>query len=139
MARGKGNGKKNGNGAHLRFETAPMAGSGQVAWPHVCRRVQAVVLRLIFLKYISDAFEEHHEWLLRPAADPKSDYYTKDEKQRSQIAEDRDEYVAENIGIEQLYRRRAPCPCFSFLRWMPKPINAAARRLKVLGSGIGWR
>jgi type I restriction enzyme M protein len=41
-----------------------------------------VVLGLIFLKYVSDSFEERHEALMaEPYADP----------------EDRDEYLAENI------------------------------------------
>lgn len=56
-----------------------------------------VVLGLIFLKYISDAFEERRQWLLNAASDPQSDYYIPDEALRSQIAEDRDEYLAENV------------------------------------------
>ena len=42
-----------------------------------------VVLGLIFLKYISDAFEEHHAAVLAEWGE--------------QAAEDRDEYIAENI------------------------------------------
>src|SRR5437867_11806418 len=56
-----------------------------------------VVLGLIFLKYISDAFEERHGWLLDQAADPDSDYYVREERARYQVAEDRDEYTAEHI------------------------------------------
>src|SRR6266566_2808136 len=56
-----------------------------------------VVLGLIFLKYISDAFEERHGWLLGQAADPGSDYYIREERARYQVAEDRDEYLAEHI------------------------------------------
>ena len=56
-----------------------------------------MVLGLIFLKYISDTFEEKHDSLLRESADPHSDYYIKEETARYQIAEDRDEYLAENI------------------------------------------
>ena len=41
-----------------------------------------VVLGLIFLKYISDAFEEKREQLLLGFADPKSDWFIKDEAQR---------------------------------------------------------
>ncbi len=35
-----------------------------------------VVLGLIFLKYISDAFEERHSWLVKQVSDPPSEYYT---------------------------------------------------------------
>jgi len=56
-----------------------------------------VVLGLIFLKYISDAFEEHRGRLVRDSADPKSDMYVKDEKARYLLLEDRDEYLRDNI------------------------------------------
>src|SRR6476659_8388286 len=56
-----------------------------------------VVLGLIFLKYISDAFEERHGWLLKQAADPGSEYYIREERARYQVAGDRDEYLAEHI------------------------------------------
>ena len=48
------------------------------------------VLGLIFLKYISDAFEEQHAKLESATADPGSDWYIRE-------AEDRDEYLAEGI------------------------------------------
>jgi len=56
-----------------------------------------VVLGLIFLKYISDAFEEKHEQLKLWSADPTSDWYVKDPEDRYMVTEDRDEYLAENI------------------------------------------
>jgi type I restriction enzyme M protein len=56
-----------------------------------------VVLGLIFLKYISDAFAERQGWLLKEAANPKSDYYVREERARYEVAEDRDEYTAENV------------------------------------------
>src|SRR3990172_9879724 len=56
-----------------------------------------VVLGLIFLKYIYDAFEERHEQLRLWTADPKSEYYVKDERQRYTALEDRDEYASENV------------------------------------------
>jgi type I restriction-modification system DNA methylase subunit len=37
-------------------------------YKHVC-------LGLLFLKYISDAFEERHEYLERAVSDPKDEYY----------------------------------------------------------------
>ncbi len=56
-----------------------------------------VVLGLIFLKYISDAFTERREHLLRETADPTSEYYVRDPAVRYEVAEDRDEYLAENV------------------------------------------
>ena len=52
---------------------------------------------LIFLKSISDAFKEKYDSLLKESADPHSIYYTTEETLRFQIAEDRDEYIAEKI------------------------------------------
>jgi hypothetical protein len=52
---------------------------------------------LIFLKYISDAFEEKREQLLFGFSDPKSEWFIKDEPQRADAAENRDEYMAANF------------------------------------------
>ena len=49
----------------------------------VAAEYKHVVLALIFLKYISDAFEEKHQTLLDATADPDSDYYVSDEASRS--------------------------------------------------------
>ena len=56
-----------------------------------------VVLGLIFLKYISDAFEERYRQLELWSADPQSDRYIREPERRYLVTEDRDEYVAENI------------------------------------------
>lgn len=56
-----------------------------------------VVLGLIFLKYVSDAFEDRRQLLLFEAANPESEYYVRDESARYDIAEDRDEYTSENV------------------------------------------
>ena len=56
-----------------------------------------VVLGLIFLKYISDAFEERHEFLREATGDPKSEFFVKEESARLQVMEDRDEYLAESV------------------------------------------
>lgn len=56
-----------------------------------------VVLGLVFLRHVSEAFERRHQELLAAAADPESDLYVADEMQRSAVAEDRDEYQAEGI------------------------------------------
>ena len=56
-----------------------------------------VVLGLIFLKYISDAFEEHRSQLEEWTADPSHELYVIDPEDRIQVLEERDEYVSENI------------------------------------------
>ena len=59
-------------------------------YKHVC-------LGLIFLKYISDAFEEKREQLLFGYADPKSEWFIKDEPERAKAADERDNYTAANV------------------------------------------
>jgi type I restriction enzyme M protein len=56
-----------------------------------------VVLGLIFLKCISDAFEEHQNKLRGDIANPKSELYLEKPEEREAALEDRDEYIAANI------------------------------------------
>ncbi|MCB9609058.1 MAG: N-6 DNA methylase [Polyangiaceae bacterium] len=60
-----------------------------------------VVLGLIFLKYISDAFNERRAKLAEGVKDPKSEYYVQQERERQAeleaLLEDKDEYVAEHV------------------------------------------
>ena len=59
-----------------------------------------VMLGLLFLKYVSDAFEERRAEIERLCEDPESDYFL-DEDERvaelPEILEDRDEYAMENV------------------------------------------
>ena len=56
-----------------------------------------IVLGLIFLKYISDAFEERYRVLNKEVSDKKSTYYVAEEKTRFETLNDPDEYRAENV------------------------------------------
>jgi len=56
-----------------------------------------VVLGLIFLKYISDAFEERRVSLETELGNPKSEWYVAEPQARYQTLEDRDEYQAANV------------------------------------------
>jgi type I restriction-modification system DNA methylase subunit len=57
-----------------------------------------VVLGLVFLKYVTDAFEARREWLEAATADPKNtDYYVPNPEKRQDIVEARDEYASENV------------------------------------------
>ena len=60
-------------------------------------RPEGLVLGLIFLKYISDAFEEKREQLLFGFSDRKSEWFIKDEPERASAAENCDEYLASNV------------------------------------------
>jgi type I restriction enzyme M protein len=83
MARGQKNAKKSAkNGANLGFEQTLWQAADKLRGNMDASDYKHVVLGLIFLKYISDAFEERHAALQsEPHANP----------------EDRDEYAAENV------------------------------------------
>jgi type I restriction enzyme M protein len=83
MAKGKTkNASQRGNGSTLGFEATLWAAADKLRGNLDAAEYKHVVLGLIFLKYISDAFEEQHAKLVKePGADP----------------EDRDEYLALNV------------------------------------------
>jgi type I restriction enzyme M protein len=56
-----------------------------------------VVLGLVFLKYVSDAFEERRLFLEEATADPDGEYYVKTPDRRQAIVESRDEYTSQNV------------------------------------------
>ena len=86
-----------GNGANLGFEAKMWAAADKLRSNMDAAEYKHVVLGLIFLKYISDAFEERRARLERGAADPKSELYVKEPQERYQVLEDRDEYLADNV------------------------------------------
>src|SRR3954469_15159697 len=74
--------KRDGNGAKLGFEEKLWAAADKMRGHMDAGEYKHVALGLIFLKYISDAFQERYDALkAEPDADP----------------EDRDEYLAENV------------------------------------------
>jgi type I restriction enzyme M protein len=85
------------NGATLGFEQKLWAAADKLRGHMDAAEYKHVVLGLIFLKYISDAFEERRSWLRRETADPKSEYYLANEPARDQVLEDRDEYTSESV------------------------------------------
>jgi type I restriction enzyme M protein len=84
-------------GANLGFETKLWAAADKLRSHMDAAEYKHVVLGLIFLKYISDAFEERHQFLLQATADSQSEYYVREETARYEVAEDRDEYTADSI------------------------------------------
>lgn len=89
--------KSKENGATLGFEATLYQAADKLRNNMDAAEYKHVVLGLIFLKYISDNFEEKYKFLLQQYANPQSDYYVKEETARLDYAEDRDEYMAENI------------------------------------------
>jgi type I restriction enzyme M protein len=85
------------NGAALGFEAQLWAAADKMRGHMDASEYKHVCLGLIFLKYISDAFEEKREQLLFGFSDPKSDWFIKEEPQRAEAAENRDEYLAANV------------------------------------------
>ena len=80
--RRKSGASKSTNGANLGFEQTLWQAADKLRGNMDAADYKHVVLGLIFLKYISDAFQEHFEKLKKePHADP----------------EDRNEYAAENV------------------------------------------
>jgi type I restriction enzyme M protein len=95
MAKGKT--QKPANGSNLDFEAQLWASADKMRGYMDASEYKHVCLGLIFLKYISDAFEEKRTQLLFGFSDPKSEWFIKDEPQRAEAAENRDEYLAANV------------------------------------------
>jgi type I restriction enzyme M protein len=93
----KGNNKKQPNDSGLNLEAQLWAAADKMRGHMDASEYKHVVLGLIFLKYISDAFEEKRKQLLFGFSDPKSEWFVKEESQRSEAAEIRDEYLVANV------------------------------------------
>ena len=82
MARGRKSADKKNNGANLGFEATLWQAADALRGHMDASEYKHVVLGLIFLRYISDAFAEHYDYLKTVEnAEP----------------EDRDEYTAEKV------------------------------------------
>jgi type I restriction-modification system DNA methylase subunit len=87
----KSNSQKNANGSALDFESQLWAAADKMRGHMDAPEYKHVCLGLIFLKYISDAFQEKREQLLFGLSYPKSECFIKDEPRRADAAENRDE------------------------------------------------
>ena len=85
------------NGATLGFEEKMWQAAVKLRNNMDAAEYKHVVLGLIFLKYISDAFEERRGKLDRQTSDPQSEWYAKDPAVRYEVLEDKDEYLSENV------------------------------------------
>lgn len=78
----KNNRAKNGNGGTLGIENELWEAADKLRGHLDAAEYKSVVLGLIFLKYISDSFEELHAQL---------------QQKKDANPEDRDEYLAQNV------------------------------------------
>jgi type I restriction enzyme M protein len=66
--------RKNDNNASLGFEAKLWEAADLLRSNMDPAEYKHVVLGLLFLKYISDAFEERREWLRNAVGEPESEY-----------------------------------------------------------------
>ena len=81
MAKKKAETKTSGNGANLGFEQTLWQSADKLRNNMNAAEYKHVVLGLIFLKCISDAFEKHRGKLQEGTADPDSEWFVKEAKQ----------------------------------------------------------
>jgi type I restriction enzyme M protein len=81
----------------LGFETTLWAAADKLRGNLESAEYKHVVLGLIFLKYISDAFAERRSLLAELVADETSDYFMPSDEARELVLESRDEYTSEGI------------------------------------------
>ncbi len=89
--------KKANNGANLGFEEKLWQAADKLRNNMDAAEYKHVVLGLMFLKYISDAFQERRKSLETTTGDPDSAMYVREPQGRYAVIEDRDEYAAENV------------------------------------------
>jgi len=89
--------QRTSNGANLGFEATLWAAADKLRGHMDAAEYKHVVLGLIFLKYISDAFLERHLSLETELGNPKSEWYIAEPQARYRTLEDRDEYQSVNI------------------------------------------
>src|SRR5438445_6762953 len=88
---------KNDTTANLGFEAKLWKAADALRNNMDAAEYKHVVLGLIFLKYISDSFEERRKELHRLASQPESEYFVEEVGELAQVLEDRDEYTARGV------------------------------------------
>ncbi|MEO0073365.1 MAG: type I restriction-modification system subunit M N-terminal domain-containing protein, partial [candidate division WOR-3 bacterium] len=73
--------RQNSNSATLGFETRLWQAADRLRGMMDAAEYKHVVLGLLFLKFISDAFQERFDFLARETADPRSEWFAKDKMQ----------------------------------------------------------
>ena len=113
--------KSTTNGAAIGFEEKLWTAADKLRGSIDAAEYKHVVLGLLFLKYISDAFHGRREELESLSRDEKSDWYCPDEQARELLLEDRDEYASQNVF------------------WVPKPARWSELQAKAKTPDIAKR
>ncbi len=90
--------RKSKNGATLGFEQTLWQAADKMRGHMDPSEYKHVALGLIFLKYISDAFEERRREIEHEAETPESEWYVKEPSVRYEVLEDRDMYRMKNVS-----------------------------------------
>jgi len=90
-------GRRTNNGATLGFEQTLWQAADKMRGHMDPSEYKHVVLGLIFLKYISDAFEERRGEIEHEAGTPESEWYVKEPLIRYEVLEDRDMYTMKSV------------------------------------------
>lgn len=86
------------NGKDIEFEKELWKTADKLRGSIDASQYKHIVLGLLFLKYVSDAFYQRREQLKKWTSDSKNKkYYIKDEKNRKAIIDNKDYYKSENI------------------------------------------
>jgi len=85
------------NGATLGFEETLWQAADKMRGHMDPSEYKHVALGLIFLKYISDAFEERREEIRAELTDPESAWHTAEPEHLERELEDRDAYAMKNV------------------------------------------
>lgn len=85
---------KSSNGANLGFENQLWQVADKLRGRMDPSDYKHVVLGLIFLKYVSDTFEERHQSLLDTISDSNSKHFVRNATKRDELLEDRRKYAA---------------------------------------------
>ncbi|MDD2889333.1 MAG: class I SAM-dependent DNA methyltransferase [bacterium] len=88
---------ENSNGANLGFEEKLWQAADKLRSNMDAAEYKHIVLGLIFLKYISDAFKERYDTLYKEVSIPESKLYIKEPGERYNELNDPDQYKSENI------------------------------------------
>ncbi len=132
----RGKRQKSGN-PERSLETTLWAAADKLRGHMDAAEYKHVVLGLIFLKYISDAFEEHQNRLKEEIANPESEIYLdrEDEQRRLRIATNTSRQTSSGCRRKRAGRTCAQMPSSppsarrSTMRWSPS--NATILRSKV--------
>ncbi len=89
--------KKKDTAANLGFEEKLWLAADKLRGNLDAAEYKHIALGLIFLKYISDAFQERHKHLKSEAERKGSDWYVKDAKHLKDVLEDRDAYTMKSV------------------------------------------